>query len=65
MLGGIALLFASVLAGLIWDSGGPSATFLAGAAITTVGLVGLVALRVRMPGLGAPAAPAGAGGEVE
>lgn len=33
---GLALLFASVVAGLLWDYVGPAATFLAGAGIATV-----------------------------
>lgn len=40
--GGIAMLIASVLAGGLWDAYGPTATFLAGAAIATVALIGLV-----------------------
>jgi MFS family permease len=40
---GFALLAASVLAGVLWDRGGPQLTFLAGAALTAVaGLVALV-----------------------
>jgi MFS family permease len=39
---GFALLAASVLAGMLWDRGGPELTFLAGAALTT--LAGVVAL---------------------
>ena len=40
---GLALLAASVLAGVLWDSGGPMLTFLAGAGLTVVaGLVALV-----------------------
>ncbi len=41
---GVALLLASLIAGLLWELAGPSATFLAGAAFTAVGLVGTVAL---------------------
>jgi MFS family permease len=37
---GIALLLASVIAGLLWQSLGPHATFAAGAAFTAVGLAG-------------------------
>jgi predicted MFS family arabinose efflux permease len=33
---GVALLAASVLAGVLWDRGGPELTFLAGAALTAV-----------------------------
>jgi len=43
---GVALLVASVLAGLLWDAWGPRSTFLAGAAFTAVAWVGL-ALRQR------------------
>lgn len=53
MLGGVALLLASVLAGLLWDTAGPAATFVAGAAITALALAGLAWLRRSMPGLGA------------
>ena len=43
---GLALLFASVVAGLLWDYVGPAATFLAGAGIATVaGLMLLGRLR--------------------
>jgi MFS family permease len=44
LLTGVALLSASVLAGALWDWGGPQATFLAGAAFTAVSLVGLGAI---------------------
>jgi MFS family permease len=44
LLTGVALLSASVLAGALWDWGGPQATFLAGAAFTAVSLVGLAAI---------------------
>ena len=52
MAGGVALLVASVVAGLLWDSAGPAATFAAGAGITAVALIGLAWLRRRMPELG-------------
>jgi MFS family permease len=42
---GIALLLASVVAGLLWDQVGPQGTFLAGAAFAFVALVGLLAIR--------------------
>jgi predicted MFS family arabinose efflux permease len=35
---GVALLLASVLAGLLWERIGPSATFIAGSAFTALGL---------------------------
>jgi MFS family permease len=41
---GIALLLASLIAGLLWELIGPSATFLAGAAFTVLGLLGSVTL---------------------
>jgi MFS family permease len=43
--GGIAVLLASVGAGALWDAFGPTATFAAGAAVTALGLAGLMALR--------------------
>jgi MFS family permease len=39
---GVALLVASVLAGFLWDWFGPSATFLSGALLTAIALVGFV-----------------------
>jgi len=43
---GIALLLASLIAGALWETVGPYATFMAGATFTTIGLVGTaVALR--------------------
>ncbi len=39
---GVALLLASPLAGLLWQVAGPYATFLCGAGLTTVGLIGTV-----------------------
>jgi MFS family permease len=53
LLGGLALLVASVLAGALWDSFGAKATFLAGAGFTAVALLGLARVRRRVPGLGA------------
>jgi MFS family permease len=41
---GVALLAASLIAGLLWQQFGPSATFLAGAAFTSFGLVATVLL---------------------
>jgi MFS family permease len=40
---GIALLLASLIAGVLWDVVGPPATFLAGAGFTAAGLVGTFA----------------------
>jgi len=39
---GVSLLGASVLAGFLWDQFGPSATFLGGAVLTAIALLGLV-----------------------
>jgi MFS family permease len=44
---GVALLLASVIAGLLWEVVGPSATFLAGAAFTAIGLFCAFALMGR------------------
>lgn len=43
-ISGVMLLLASLIAGLLWERIGPGAAFLAGAAITTFGLLGSVAL---------------------
>lgn len=42
LMSGIAMLIASVIAGLLWDRLGPSFTFYAGAAFCGVALLGLV-----------------------
>jgi MFS family permease len=42
LIGGLALLLASVIAGALWDIVGPEGTFLAGAAFTIVALAGLL-----------------------
>ena len=47
LITGIALLAASLVAGILWELIGPSATFVGGAAFTAVGLVGLLALGHR------------------
>lgn len=47
---GLALLAASVIAGVLWDMAGPQATFLAGAALTMTALAGLLALRTFLRG---------------
>ena len=44
---GIALLAASVVAGLLWDQFGPNATFFAGAAIAAAALIALIFGRKR------------------
>ncbi|MEH2475300.1 MFS family permease [Nitrobacteraceae bacterium AZCC 2161] len=48
LFGGVALLAASVVAGALWDATGSRGTFLVGAAITTLALAGLVAIRHRL-----------------
>ena len=53
LMGGLALLVASILAGVLWDSFGPSATFLAGAGFTALALIGLGLVRWNLPELGA------------
>jgi len=44
---GVLLLFASVIAGVLWDRHGASVTFLVGAAFSAVTLAGLIAMRTR------------------
>jgi MFS family permease len=45
LITGVILLLANILAGFLWTSYGPGATFLAGAAFSTVALIGLAARR--------------------
>ena len=52
LFGGAALLAASILAGALWQASGPQTTFLAGAALTAVSLIGLLWVRRLLPGLG-------------
>ena len=47
LVGGIALLIASVVAGALWEIAGPEGTFLAGAAFTAVALLALPWARKR------------------
>lgn len=47
LVGGIALLIASVVAGGLWDHYGPQATFLAGAAFSIIALLGLLRFSLR------------------
>ncbi len=49
LVGGTALLLASVIAGELWNSFGPAATFLAGAAFAAVAAIGVLIYR-RDPG---------------
>jgi len=46
---GLALLVGSVIAGLLWDASGPSATFLAGGVFAVVTLLGLLWVKARQP----------------
>jgi MFS family permease len=48
LLGGVALLAASILAGVLWDRAGPQATFLAGAGFSVVALIGVAVVRGRI-----------------
>ncbi len=45
---GVAMLIASVIAGLLWDKFGASVTFFTGAAFTTIALIGLLLLRHKI-----------------
>lgn len=45
---GVALLIASVIAGALWDSIGPTSTFIGGAIFTLLTLLGLLPLRHRI-----------------
>jgi MFS family permease len=47
LVGGGALLLASVIAGALWSAIGPPATFLAGAGFAAVAAIGLLAVRRR------------------
>jgi MFS family permease len=48
LLGGVALLLASIIAGALWDAMGPRGTFLAGALITAAALAALPLIRRRV-----------------
>ena len=50
LLGGVAMLAASVIAGALWDATGPATTFMAGAAFAGLALIGLFGVRDRMRG---------------
>jgi len=50
LMTGVALLVASIVAGLLWDMAGPRGTFLAGAAFAMLTLAGLSAIRGRLRG---------------
>jgi MFS family permease len=48
LLGGLAMLAASVVAGGLWDIAGPRGTFLAGAGFAAIALVGLLAVQGKV-----------------
>src|SRR5437899_3418294 len=50
LLGGVAMLAASVIAGALWDITGPQGTFLAGAGFALVALAGLLTVRCKIGG---------------
>ena len=47
LVSGLAVLFASVIAGILWDRYGPSATFFAGAIFTLLTLFGFAVLHLK------------------
>ena len=51
LVGGLAALAASVVAGALWAAHGPATTFLAGAGFTVLAGIGFFALRGRLVGL--------------
>jgi MFS family permease len=50
LVGGLAMLAASVIAGLLWDITGPRGTFLAGAGFALIALAGLLVVYRRIGG---------------
>jgi MFS family permease len=48
--GGLAMLTASVIAGVLWDIAGPQGTFLAGAGLAITALAGLLAVQGKLKG---------------
>ena len=48
LLGGIAMLAASIIAGSLWDSAGPQAAFLAGAGFAAAALAGLLLVNSKI-----------------
>ena len=54
---GVALLLASLIAGVVWEEVGPSATFITGAILTALGLAGAIASHRRGHSAGAKTAP--------
>jgi MFS family permease len=53
LLGGVAMLAASIIAGALWDITGPQGTFLAGAGFALIALTGLLMARGKIGGKGA------------
>jgi MFS family permease len=49
LAGGIAILAASIIAGVLWDWFGPQGTFLVGVAFTAISLFALLCIRDRLP----------------
>src|SRR5215467_3212522 len=49
LITGLALLLASVVAGTLWDVAGPQGTFLAGAALTVLTVIGLIVAKPNPP----------------
>ena len=49
LMSGLALLGASVIAGVIWDVAGPQATFLTGAGFAVFTLIGLAGMKLGQP----------------
>jgi MFS family permease len=52
LFSGLALLVASLLAGVLWDKFGPQSTFFVGAVFATIAIVGLAATRHIAPNVG-------------
>jgi MFS family permease len=50
LLGGLAMLAASVIAGVLWDIAGPQGTFLTGAGLAVIALAGLLAVQRKLKG---------------
>ena len=48
LLGGVAMLAASIIAGALWDSTGPQGTFLAGAGFAAIALAGLLIVHSKI-----------------
>jgi MFS family permease len=50
LTGGLAMLAASVIAGVLWDITGPQGTFFAGAGLAVIALAGLLAVQGKLKG---------------